>query len=592
MTTGELNLFWAQLLIEELRRLGVDYFIGCPGSRSSPLAMALAFEERITRIIHHDERGAAFHALGYTRATGRPAAVVCTSGTAAANFYPAVIEAASDHLPLIVLTADRPPELRDCGANQTIDQVRLYGDYARYFTDLPCPSEDIDPSYLLSEIDRAFAAATTKTSGPGPVHLNCMYREPLVPAPDQAGPLDTLGLLGYPSLGHWAGSDGPQTAYSSAATEPAGSTMKAIADHIGETEDGLLIIGRLDRLDERQEALHLAKALGWPTIADITSGLGLTSEPFLVHHHDLLLTSETLQKQLAADTIIHVGGRLVSKRVMQLIEISNPENYIFNNEDSQPIDPAHRVTHCLNFDNAAFCGSLATYLERDHDRKRDPEQWGTPTGTADQIIEHEVENEPALTEPSLARIVSRHQSAVTSLFLAGSMPIRDMDMFASARSGLVPVGSNRGASGIDGTIASACGYAIGRGQPTTLVIGDLAFLHDLSSLPLAGALPVPLTIVVVNNNGGRIFEQLPIFEHSEIIEPFFVAPHDLTFDKIAETFGLGYHRAEDCDSFETAYRNALKTGKSSLIEAVVDPVKSREHRYRIVDQVVKALDQV
>jgi 2-succinyl-5-enolpyruvyl-6-hydroxy-3-cyclohexene-1-carboxylate synthase len=591
VTNEELNLFWAQLVIEELRRQGIDYFVGCPGSRSSPMAIAIALEERISKIIHHDERGAAYHAIGYTRATGRPAAILSTSGTAAANFFPAVVEAAMDHLPLIVLTADRPPELRDCGANQTIDQARLFGNYARYFVDLPCPGDDIDPSYLLSEVDRAFAAATNKASGPGPAHLNCMYREPLVPTPAKSGPLDTIGLLGYPSMADWAGSDSPQTAYPSAATQPAGSTMKAIADHIGDTEGGLLLIGRLDRLDERQEALHLAKALGWPTIVDITSGIGLTSEPFLIHHHDLLLTSESVLEELSAGTIVHVGGRLVSKRLQQVIEATHPENYIFNNEDSQRIDPTHRVTHCLNFENAAFCSALATYLEKNRDRKPDPERWRTLSQTADQTIEREVENEPALTEPSLARIVSRHQSAATALFLASSMPIRDMDMFASTNSGIVPVGSNRGASGIDGTIASAAGYATGLGQPTTLVVGDLAFLHDLSSLPLAAASPVPLTIVIVNNNGGRIFEQLPVFEHTEIIEPFFVAPHDLTFDKVAATFGFDYHRADSSESFEAAYRTTVKAGKTSVIEAMIDPVKSREHRTQIIDAVKQAVDK-
>jgi len=592
MTTGQANLFYAQLIIEELRRQGIRYFVICPGYRSAPLAIALAGEDRTTRIVHHDERGAAYHAVGYARATGFPAAVITTSGTAAANLFPAVVEASMDHLPLVVITADRPPELRDCGANQTIDQVKLFGDYVRFFADLPCPDDSPDPASMLTTIDHAVDLARRKASAPGPVHLNCMFREPLVPDQSDAKPLDMVKLLGYPSLSNWAETERALTSCSESGHDLPGEVAHDLAKIVRKTESGLFMVGRLDTTSERQEALHLSRALGWPTVVDITSGLALTDEPFLIHHHDLLLASEQFRGRHHVDSVIHVGGRFVSKQLLELLRESRPSKYIHNSAESQVIDPAGVVTQRMGFSNVSFCHTLALKTEPYHGDSTEASDWPAGHDAVTSVLLDLIDKEDALTEPTLARIVSQAQNSASALFLAGSMPIRDMDMFATHTAGIVAVASNRGASGIDGNTATACGYANGLGQPTTLVIGDLAFLHDLSSLSLVSESPVPLTVVVINNNGGRIFEQLPAFDFREIVETYFVAPHGMTFEKIAEVFKIAYAQADSPASFKETYLAAQKSDRPVIIEAIVDPDKSRTHRRDIIESVTKTIDRL
>ncbi len=591
MNTALANLQAAQLLIEELRRHGVRYFCLCPGSRSTPLALALSQETRVTQVVHHDERGAAFNALGYVRATGEPAAAVTTSGTAAANLFPAVIEASLDHLPLIAITADRPPELQDCGANQTINQTRLFGDYVRTFVDPGCPDVCDDPASVLAAVDEALAGGCRGGVKPGPVHINCRFRKPLAPEPSATRPLDMVSLLTQPSLSDWAESDRPLNSTPASDRSLPGDVARKLAEIIGETKSGLLVVGRLDNDSDRHEALNLSQTLGWPTVVDITSGLRLTNGPNLVHYHDLLLTSESFCGAHAVDTVVHIGGQVVSQRLLDYLEQSQPTNYIHNSADSKAFDPAHVVTQTLNYDNASFCHELSLKLSSPIDTSR-IDDWLTGSRKINAILTDTVDNSDDLTEPIIARTISAVQSAATAMFVASSMPIRDLDMFGSHTAGIVPIGSNRGVSGIDGTLASAVGYAIGLGQPTTLITGDLAFLHDLSSLPLIADLPMSLTIVVINNNGGRIFEQLPIAEHGDVVEPYFVAPHDLTFDKMAETFGVDYSKITSRDQLIPTYARAQTTAQPAIIEVVVDPVKSREHRAQIVNAISATIDEL
>lgn len=591
MNTAQANLQAAQLMIEELHRYGVNYFCICPGSRSTPLAVALAQNTRIARIVHHDERGAAYHALGYTRATGQPTAVITTSGTAAANLFPAVVEASLDHLPLVVITADRPPELQDCGANQTINQTRLFGDYVRAFVDPGCPDDDNDPASVLIAVDNALNACCHGTTKPGPVHINCPYRKPLIPEPSETKPLDMVDLSGQSSLSDWEKDDQPLNN-----SDPINRTLPdkiahELAGIISKTKSGLLVIGRLENNRDRQEALNLSQVLGWPTVVDITSGLSLSNSQYLAHHHDLLLTSENFCDTHPVDTVFHIGGQLVSKHLLDFLGQSKPANYIHNSADSKPFDPAHVVTRTHSYDNASFCYELALKIETSTGTAQ-TDDWLAGSNKIDTILDDLTDNSVALTEPEIARKISKAQSVATALFTASSMPVRDLDMFAAHISGIVPVGSNRGVSGIDGTLASAAGYAVGLGQPTTLLIGDLAFLHDLSSLLLIAKLSVSLTIVVINNSGGRIFEQLPIARHAEIINPYFVAPHRLSFEKIADTFDIHYEQVKVGDQFQSVYTKAQATEKPAIIEAVVDPNRSREHRQTIINSVRATIDEL
>jgi 2-succinyl-5-enolpyruvyl-6-hydroxy-3-cyclohexene-1-carboxylate synthase len=589
MTTDAHNLLWAQLTVEALRRRGIDQYVICPGSRSSPLILALSQESRITCVVHQDERGAGYFAVGYARATGKPAVVVTTSGTAAVNLFPAIVEASMDNLPLIAITADRPPELHDCGANQTIDQVRLFGDYVRAFVDFPCPDDIADLTVSLAEIEQALDHALGHAHPVGPIHLNYRFREPLTPLPEATKSLAETVAEDYPKLSVWLQSNSVPAGQQASNEELPSDAIKPFLQAAKESSHGLLLIGQLRSDGERLAARELSRKLNWPTFADITSGVHGVDNPQIITHHDLLLVSDRFCKRHAPDTVLHVGGRITSKRLLQFIENSRPARYLHNSGDGVTFDPVRAVTWRTSIDNAAFCRSL---IRDYHTDQVDPtwlERWLRAAQVAREKIVGLCEGLSVLTEPMLAVDLSRRIDRRSGLFLASSMPIRDMDMFGTFNQTL-PTASNRGASGIDGTIAAACGYATGLDCSVTLLIGDQAFLHDLNSLALVSKSKQPVVLVVVNNNGGRIFELLSISEHGHALEPLFVAPHNLTFSKIADGFGIPYAEARTRQAFDAAYVNAVTGGHSMIIEATIDPATSREHRSRILSATTSELD--
>jgi 2-succinyl-5-enolpyruvyl-6-hydroxy-3-cyclohexene-1-carboxylate synthase len=275
--------------------------------------------------------------------------------------------------------------------------------------------------------------------------------------------------------------------------------------------------------------------------------------------------------------------------LLQFIESSRPARYLHNSGDGVIFDPVRCVTARTSYDDAAFCRTLIDKLHSENTDLAWQDAWSRAAGIAQKTIARSCDGLTDLTEAAIVVDLSRGLDRHTGLFLAGSMPIRDMDTFATIGQSL-PIASNRGASGIDGTIAAACGYAAGLDGPVTLLIGDQAFLHDLNSLALASKSKPPVVIVVVNNNGGRIFELLPISEHTHALEPMFVAPHDLTFSKLVEGFGISYAEARTRDVFADAYTNALSGGHSMIIEATIDPTTSREHRSRILSAITSELD--
>ena len=278
-----MNQLWGYLIVEELVRNGIDYFVISPGSRSTPLTVAVARHPQAQNTICLDERGAAFHAIGYARATGKPAVLICTSGSAAANYFPAAIEAATDHVPMIVLSADRPPELRQTGANQTINQVRLYGSYPVWQFDLPCPTAEIEPQMVLTTID--LAVSRSQQAPGGIVHLNCMFREPLAP---------TDAPINIPeSLVQWQKKSAPYTRYVRKLTSPAELEIQSLIETIQQTGKGVLVVGQLKSVAEINAVSRLAAQLNWAVFADIQSGLRLSCDlPNLVHYFDLLLSTD------------------------------------------------------------------------------------------------------------------------------------------------------------------------------------------------------------------------------------------------------------------------------------------------------------
>jgi 2-succinyl-5-enolpyruvyl-6-hydroxy-3-cyclohexene-1-carboxylate synthase len=560
-----MNQLWGYLIVEELIRNGVDYFVISPGSRSTPLTVAVAQNLQAQKIICLDERAAGFHAIGYSRATGNPAVLICTSGTAAANYLPAVIEAAIDNIPLIILSSDRPPELRQTGANQTINQVNLYGNYPIWQFDLPCPTVEINPNVVLTTIDLAVTRARQATSGV--VHLNCMFREPLAP---------TDAHVEIPvSLGRWKESRSPYTRYVNKLTIPDTVEIESLVETIASTSKGILFIGQLKSTAEIKAVVELASRLNWAVFADIQSGLRLRRDfPNLIHYFDRLLLTDIAVELEQIDTIVQIGTKIVSAQWLKWIERHPQINYIAIANNPERYDPSHLVSLRVESDIAYLCGHLSARLPQ-----LPSSTWVQKLRSASDSIgvtAAKFLKTTKLTEPLVARTISEIIPIQHGLWVSNSMPIRDLDMFGIGAMEedsevLSPrIGANRGTSGIEGAIASATGFAVGLQSPVTAIVGDLSSLHDLNSLALLQRNIQPVIVIIINNDGGGIFSFLPIAKSTEIFDTYFGTPHGINFSHAAAMFELDYYHPQTTDGLIRDYQQALVARRSTIIEVTTD----------------------
>ncbi len=568
-----LNLLWASWIVDELVRCGVSMFFIAPGSRSTPLVAAVARHPQAQAVVHLDERATAFAALGYGRGAGRAAAWVTTSGTAAANGLPAVVEASQDGAPMLLVTADRPPELRDAGANQAIRQPGLFGDYVRWQCDLPAPEAAVPPHALLTTVDQAVYRAHRAPGGP--VHLNVPFREPLAPTPDG-------GDYAAYAAGLVRRDDGPYTRWVAPALSPAGA--EAFAARLG----GRGVIVAAD-VDDPEAVHHLALRLGWPVLPDVRSGmrLGAAARPAVCAPPDGMLAGEAWAAAHRPEVALLLGARPVSKRLQGLLDGADLPAVV--HDGPERIDPGHRAAWRFEAAAGLFCRALAEALPSGW--APDPDwlpRWQRRARAVQAAHRAALDGADALTEPGVARRVSELLPAGHGLVLASSMPVRDMDAFAVVDGAEAPVAANRGASGIDGTLATAAGFVLGRGAPATLVVGDLAFLYDLNALELVRRLPHPLTIVLLNNDGGGIFSFLPIADFPDLFEPYFGVPHGLAFADTARQFGLEYAQPRTPGAFEAAYRAAAAGGRSTLIEVQTERAANHALHGRLLEQAWQA----
>ncbi len=558
-TPPNLNYAWAHRIFADLAGLGVNGIFVAPGSRSTPLALAAAEQKNATVTVHYDERGLGFMALGHARATGRPAVVITTSGTAVANLLPAVCEAAMDEIPLIVLTADRPPELRDTGANQAMDHVKIFGSYVRWGFDLPCPDVAISPAALSGTIGQAYAMSMGVP--PGPVHLNAMFREPLAPVPANDG-----------SAAWWRRTrSGPAPVYRPSALPDLGPARAVIAA----AQRGVIVAGAARNQRESEAMLACAKRLGWPVLPDIRSGLRLgAGRGGLIRMADHVLLSDAVAKAMAPDVILHLGGRITSKRIMRFAA-DGKATIVHVSPSPVRLDPDHRVSAHIVADITADALPLRTQTPAAWRR-----QWQAHNDrvvAAWQLLET---GQIGLSEPALAASVARLLPSNHALYLAASMPVRDMDMYALGGPDDARVVANRGVSGIDGTIASAVGFGIGTGRPVTLIIGDLAFLHDLNSLARVRDCPVPLIIVLIQNDGGGIFSFLPVAGTTPQFERCLSTPHGLPdFRDAAALYELDYAAPATMEEFRQRYMEACRDGQRIVLEVRTDRAENLlDHR--------------
>ncbi len=543
-----INRFWAWLVVDELVRSGIRQFCLSPGSRSTPLVLAAAAHPDAAVRVHVDERGSAFFAVGVARATGSPAVWISTSGTASVNGHPAVVEAAQDGIPLVCLTADRPPELRDTSANQTVDQVRLFGTSPRWFFDLPAPSPNVDPRFVLTTIDQAVFRARADR---GPVHINCMFREPLADGSDGWVPdEDDRALLGR--------CPGPYTRYVHGVSTPGEDALEQVAGLLTAAERGLVVVGRLDPGTDRGAISDLVRRLGWPVFSDIRSGFHEAAR--VIPHFDLLLAGEGFQAEVRADTVLMLGSLPVSKRLQQFVRESRPRVLLQVASSSSRMDPDHRVTHRVVADVGLLSRTVSSRLPDRSDRPNGASRFAS---AFEKVLESRLSGD-GITEPGVARAVALLVPRGHGLFIGNSMPIRDFDAFGGSGLACAAIESNRGASGIDGLVSTAAGFGAGLGAPVTAVLGDLSVLHDLNGLAYLRDNPVHL--VVINNDGGGIFSFLPVSAAGAAFEPYFATPHGLSFADAARLFGLAYAAPASMTAFEAAYREAVSSGRSALIE--------------------------
>ncbi len=532
--------------------------------------------------MHFDERATAFYALGFARATGRPAAWITTSGTAVANGMPAVVEAGVDGVPLVLLTADRPPELRDTGANQTIDQVSLFGEYVNWQFDLPSPDINIRPEVVLTTVDQAVYRSRRMPGGP--VHLNVMFREPLAPDDDGRDYDEYLE-----SVGSWRRTDRPYTEYLNVHPAPQDDLLDALYASLRDVERGLVVAGRLATRAQADAVRWLSERLGWPLLPDSGSQLRLgppepasTTAPY----YDLALLSQTFRTEHRPEAVLQFGSRPTSKRLAQFLADARPPSYVVVHESPSRLDPHHHVTTHVESDVVTFCRRMADRIEVGREVPAAwRASWQSASNRVGEVVERFRRDSSELTEPLVARLTAESATEDDGLFLASSMPVRDVDMYGSDLGEGPRVASNRGASGIDGTVASAVGFARGLQGRVTLLIGDLALLHDLNSLSLAGRSEHPLTIVVVNNHGGGIFSFLPIARHEDVFETYFGTPHEYGFEHAAAMFGITY----EAPSTPAGLWKLLsdRRPETRLIEVVTD----REANVRLHRRLEGEIDQ-
>jgi len=552
--SANVNIFFARLIIDHLVRRGVKLFCLSPGSRSAPLVMSVTEHPDTDVRVIIDERAAGYFAVGYARATGQPGAVICTSGTAAANFFPSAVEAYQSRLPVIYLTADRPDELQDCGANQSINQKKLFGVYAPSSITLEAPDDNTDPYIVLSAINDALHSQTT------PVHINCRFREPLAPTAEE---YDFEKLQSRVEQWYTARDNNTPGRSHDISQEAAKAASK-----IKKKNHGLIVAGPEPPFRKTKKIFDLADALGWPVAADILSQHRFNPNNNLCGLYDLYLYSERLTKSFRPDMVIHIGGLPTSKRLNQFLHRYRGIDYIKIQNHDRTIDPDRLETDRIVGDPDEFIEELILNLQQENNSSNN-KNWQDAEAECSRLLQDYFDN-GSLSEPAVAWQIGKVITDGEALYLSNSMPVRDADGFIIPVLKDIPVGANRGASGIDGVIASACGFAAGSRRPTTLLIGDLAFIHDLNSLDIAARSDYPVVIVVINNNGGGIFHFLPVVKFQDAFEDYFGTPHGLSFERAAEMFDLPYYHPATIDRFQSFYRQARNNGKSAVIEITID----------------------
>jgi 2-succinyl-5-enolpyruvyl-6-hydroxy-3-cyclohexene-1-carboxylate synthase len=568
---------------DSLCAAGVEHVVISPGSRSTPLSISADRNAGLQTWIELDERSAGFFALGLAKATRRPAVLICTSGTAAANYFPAIVEACYSRVPLIVLTADRPPESRDWGVGQTIEQSGIYGRYPNWSVEVPVPAAGRDAIRYAGQLG-ARAVEMAVGLPRGVVHLNWPLREPLAPPAESATEAQAIAAE-------------PAIRFSGGRVSAEAADVRELVALVRSHERGVVCCGPMDAEPELIDAIvAFSRAAGWPVLADPASQLrSADSGPnsVILDMGDALTRSPGFVTKMRPEVVLRIGGTPVSKAQRLWIESAAPAAIWWLDEGGHWGEPSHRATRVVRGGGASLLALAATELAAHGGRAS---AWCRRledlNATARKVMSDVVQDEQTYSGLSIAATICERMPAESLLFASNSMSIRLLDLAFSNRTDPLRVLCNRGASGIDGITSSALGAAAGSGRPTLLLTGDLAFLHDLGGLLLARHEAIALTIVILDDNGGGIFSFLPVAAQREAVgfDRLFRTPHDLDLARAAALFELDYHRVESVADLELALDEALERPVVSIIHVRVD-ASDNENRFReSVSRVCAAID--
>ncbi|MCX7798174.1 MAG: 2-succinyl-5-enolpyruvyl-6-hydroxy-3-cyclohexene-1-carboxylic-acid synthase [Melioribacter sp.] len=574
------NTVWCDIIVNRLCDYEVKFACISPGSRSTPITLALSLNKNIKVFPIVDERSSAFFALGLAKKSKTPVCVVTTSGTAVAELYPAIIEAYYQRIPLIICTADRPPYLRNTGANQTINQENIFKNHIRFFSDLGLPTISFKSLVgLIKTIDRAMKIALIEN--PGPIHLNLPFEKPF--EPDSYTEKVEVDLL--------------KRVYNSIKPvnfkrKKFSQSLDNIFNKLAHYKKGIIIIG-YNNYDEQFaiQCTKLSKVLKYPIFADASSGLrfGKHSKENFIDNFTSLLRSEKFIRKFDPDIILQFGSSPTSNVVLNFYKESKAEKILIN-EFGDKNDPSLTAKTIIKINPVEFCSNI---LKKSKSIKRKSD-WLKSILQLNKIVEEiktkKLKEEKINFEGKILFELFNILPSNCNVMISNSLPIRDTDFFVSSCNKKIHIFCNRGASGIDGINSTALGIAKLSKIPTILVIGDLAFYHDLNGLHNAIKFNIPLTIILINNNGGGIFESLPISKFGKVYVENFVTPTNLEFEKFIKAYGGIYYTVDNDNDFKVKLLSSLKNKKLSVIEIKTNAKKSKINREKIWKSITESID--
>jgi len=573
MTNRDALTAYIASFVDELAQNKVRHAVVSPGSRSTPISLLLAEHPDIEVHLNVDERSAAFFALGLAKALGEPVAMICTSGTAAANYHPAIVEAYYARVPLLVLTADRPHELRYVGAPQAIDQIELYGKHVKWSVEMALPEQTAEMTNYARTVG-ARAVATAALSPAGPVHLNFPLREPLVPDMKKAKEYrqESSAVLIE---------DGVRTL--------AQSHVKALASTLIEAKRGIIVVGELKDDSVGEAIVALSEQLAFPILADPLSLLrsGTHKQEQIIETYDTFLRDDVAKEMLNPDLVLRFGAMPVSKALLLFLKKHHSAKHLVVDDGAGWREPAGLATNMIYSEISTFCSDMLNQLSGIRDLTWLQRWQAVNTATKEAL--YSLRDDAELSEGKLFLLLNELMPTHSTLFVGNSMPIRDLDTFFFNNEKQIRTLANRGANGIDGVVSTALGVST-VSEHTVLAIGDLSFYHDMNGLLAAKLQKQNMTILLINNDGGGIFSFLPQANEKEYFELLFGTPHGLDFAHAAALYGAKYNKVKNWEEFGQVFTQSFTIPGLKIIEVSTEResnlVKHRE-LWNFVSQEIK-----